>query len=128
MQKKLISSKLAERGVDALAALKICERCLQGPPSKARILVAKLAFDASCNVKNRSVTQEQQERFRNLVQRIEIMAEFQLHIQEIGDASFLCWHQSILQAYLKQIVDKKLDFESFQVNLVFIIFIIRNFF
>uniref|UniRef100_A0A1B0BTZ9 WASH complex subunit 4 N-terminal domain-containing protein n=1 Tax=Glossina palpalis gambiensis TaxID=67801 RepID=A0A1B0BTZ9_9MUSC len=113
-KKKLISSKLAERGVDALAALKICERCLHGPPSKARILVAKLAFDASCNVKNRSVTQEQQERFRNLMQRIEIMAEFQLHIEEIGDASFLCWHQSILQAYLKQIVDKKLDFQSFQ--------------
>uniref|UniRef100_A0A1A9WID3 WASH complex subunit 4 n=1 Tax=Glossina brevipalpis TaxID=37001 RepID=A0A1A9WID3_9MUSC len=113
-KKKLISSKLAERGVDALAALKICERCLHGPPSKVRILVAKLAFDASCNVKNRSVTQEQQERFRSLMQRIEKMAEFQLHVQRIGDASFLYWHQSILQAYLKQVVDKKLDFQSFQ--------------
>uniref|UniRef100_A0A1I8PPY3 WASH complex subunit 4 n=1 Tax=Stomoxys calcitrans TaxID=35570 RepID=A0A1I8PPY3_STOCA len=113
-KKKLLSSKLRDKGVDALSALKIAERCLYGPPSKVRILVAKLAFDVACNGSNKLLSMEQFERFRLLVQRIEMISDFQEHIKQICDTSFLYWHQSILKAYLKQIVDKKLDFHSFQ--------------
>lgn len=115
-KKKLISSKLREKGVDALSALKIAERCLHGPPGKVRILVAKLAFDVACNGSNKILTSEQFERFRLLIQRIEMLSDFQEHVKKICDTSFLYWHQSILRAYLKQIVDKKLDFHSFQVS------------
>ncbi|XP_037817171.1 WASH complex subunit 4 [Lucilia sericata] len=112
-KKKIISSKLRDKSVDALAALKITERCLHGPPSKVRILVAKLAFDAS-SAKYKILSSEQQERFRNLIKRIELISDLQDNIHEMCDTSFLFWHQSILRAYLKQIVDKKLDFNSFQ--------------
>ncbi|XP_073827838.1 strumpellin and WASH-interacting protein [Musca autumnalis] len=113
-KKKLTSSKLKEKGVDALSAIKIAERCLLGPPSKIRILVAKLSFDVACNGSSKFLNMEQFERFRLLIQRIEIISDFQQHIKEICETSFLYWHQSIFRAYLKQIVDKKLDFHSFQ--------------
>ncbi|KAM7347457.1 strumpellin and WASH-interacting protein [Cochliomyia hominivorax] len=112
-KKKIISSKLRDKCVDALAALKITERCLHGPPSKVRILVAKLSFDAS-SAKYKILSTEQQERFRLLLKRIELISELQDAIEEMSDTSFLFWHQSILRAYLKQIVDKKFDFNSFQ--------------
>ncbi|XP_075157033.1 strumpellin and WASH-interacting protein isoform X2 [Haematobia irritans] len=113
-KKKLLSSKLRDKGVDALSALKIAERCLYGPPSKVRILVAKLAFDVACNGSIKMLSVEHFERFRLLIQRIEMISDFQEHITQICDTSFLYWHQSILRAYLKQIIDKKLDFHSFQ--------------
>lgn len=106
---------MRDKSVDALAALKITERCLHGPPSKVRILVAKLSFDAS-SAKYKILNAEQQERFRNLIKRIELITELQDSIKQMCDTTFLFWHQSILKAYLKQIVDKKLDFNSFQVN------------
>lgn len=114
-QKKIISSKLRDKSVDAFAALKITERCLNGPPSIVRILVGKLAFDAA-SAKYKILTTEQQERFRSLIKRIELITNLQDSIHEMCDSSFLFWHQSILKAYLKQIIDKKLDFNSFQVS------------
>lgn len=95
--------------------MKITERCLHGPASNARILVAKLAFDAA-SFKHKIITQEQQERFRNIIKRIEMLNDFHNSLLEMCETSFLFWHQSILRAYLKQIVDKNFDFNSFQVS------------
>lgn len=114
-KKKLLASKLRDKSIDALAALKMAERCLHGPPSNVRLLVAKIAFDAS-HGKNKLLSIEQIERFRLLMQRIELITDFQYNTQQICDTSFLYWHQSLLKAYLRQIVDKKLDFHSFQVS------------
>lgn len=85
-------------------------------------MVGKLSFDAS-SAKYKILSTEQQERFRSLIKRIELITELQDSIKEMCDTSFLFWHQSILKAYLKQIVDKKLDFNSFQVSYTCSIFL-----
>lgn len=105
-----------DRNVDALAALRIAEKCMTGPPTKTRTLLTKLAVNAT-NLNNRTLPQDQWERFQLLMSRITILADFQSNIDDLCDTTFIYWHQSVLSAYLKQVVERKLDFNSFQVHI-----------
>lgn len=112
-KKKITSTTMHDKNVDALAALKICEKCLQGPATRTRILVASLAINAT-NSSARTLAIDQYERFTSIIHRIELLASFQENLKQLCDTSFIYWHQSLLSAYLKQIVEKKMDFHSFQ--------------
>ncbi|XP_055844136.1 WASH complex subunit 4 [Episyrphus balteatus] len=112
-KKKITSTTMHDRNVDALAALKICEKCLQGPATRTRILVACLAVNAT-NSAGRTLPIDQYDRFTSIIHRIELLATFQENLKQLCDTSFIYWHQSLLSAYLKQIIEKKMDFNSFQ--------------
>ncbi|XP_037936689.1 WASH complex subunit 4 [Teleopsis dalmanni] len=115
-KKKITSTKMLDRNVDALAAIKIAEKCLNGTCSQNRILTAKLAVNAT-NFHNRCLPTEMYEKFRTIMERIELLSDFEINLKNICDTSYIYWHQSILTAYLKHIVDRKMDYNSFQ-NLI----------
>ncbi|XP_067640358.1 WASH complex subunit 4 isoform X2 [Eurosta solidaginis] len=112
-EKRIAAAKMHNRNVDALAALRIAEKCMTGPPTKLRTLITKLAVNAT-NLNNRTLPQDQCERFQLLMARILTLADFQANVAKICDTSFIYWHQLVLSAYLKQVVERKLDFNSFQ--------------
>ncbi|XP_018798524.1 PREDICTED: WASH complex subunit 7 homolog [Bactrocera latifrons] len=112
-KKRITAAKMHDRNVDALASLRIAEKCMTGPPTKTRTLLTKLAVNAT-NLNNRTLPQDQCERFQLLMSRITILADFHSNMNELCDTTFIYWHQSVLSAYLKQVVERKLDFNSFQ--------------
>ncbi|XP_054727038.1 WASH complex subunit 4 [Anastrepha obliqua] len=112
-KKRITAAKMHNRNVDALAALRIAEKCMAGPPTKMRVFITKLAVNAT-NLNNRTLPQDQCERFQVLMSRILILADCQKNVDDLCDTTFIYWHQSVLSAYLKQVVERKLDFNSFQ--------------
>uniref|UniRef100_W8BNL3 WASH complex subunit 7 n=1 Tax=Ceratitis capitata TaxID=7213 RepID=W8BNL3_CERCA len=109
-KKRITAAKMHNRNVDALAALRIAEKCMTGPPTRTRTLLTKLAVNAT-NLNNRTLPQDQWEL---LMSRVTILADFQTNMHDLCSTTFIYWHQSVLTAYLKQVVERKLDFNSFQ--------------
>lgn len=112
-RKKFSLDKNNEKKLDVISSLKIVERCLSGPPTNSRLTVTSLAMD-SANFNSQGLIGEFYEKFQRVFKKLQILSQFQDDLKRVCDSSFLYWHQSLLSAYLKQVVEKKIDFESFE--------------
>lgn len=112
-RKKLSMDKNNDKKLDVISSLRIVERCLAGPPTKSRLIVINLAMD-SANFNSQGLITEFYDRFKKTLRKLQILGEFQEDLKKVCDSSFIYWHQSLLSAYLKQVVEKKIDFESFE--------------
>lgn len=99
--------------LDVISSLRIVERCLAGPPTNSRLIVINLAMD-SANFNSQGHINEFYEQFKKILRKLQILGKFQEDLKQVCDSSFIYWHQSLLSAYLKQVVEKKIDFESFE--------------
>lgn len=112
-RKKFSLDKNNDKKLDVISSLRIVERCLAGPPTKSRFIVINLAMD-SANFNSQGLINDFYEKFQKVLRKLQILGKFQEDLKKVCDSSFIYWHQSLLSAYLKQVVEKKIDFESFE--------------
>lgn len=90
-----------ERDIDLLSALQLSERCLLGPTTAQRILIARLALSIADPTTIFSV--DQLEIVSDRMGRIEALLELRQHLRRQCDATFVYWHQTILAGFVKQV-------------------------
>lgn len=94
-----------ERNLDTLSALQIAEKCVYGPATKCRMLIASLALNFANPM--RVLTPEHLQKLHKIFNRLILLSDLQSNIERLCDPSFMYWHQSILIVYLKQVIDIK---------------------
>lgn len=112
-RKKFTVDKNNDKKLDVISSLRIVERGLAGPPSNSRLIVVNLAMD-SANFNSQGLISDFYEKFKKVLRKLQVLGQFQEDLKQVCDSSFIYWHQSLLSAYLKQVVEKKIDFESFE--------------
>lgn len=112
-RRKLSADKNNEKKLDVISSLRIVERCLAGPATDSRLMVINLAMD-SANFNSQGIISDFYQKFNKALKKLQILGQFQDDLNQICDSSFIYWHQKILSAYLKQVVEKKIDFECFE--------------
>lgn len=101
---------MTDRHLDILTSLEIVKKCLYGPGTTKRVLIARLALSASDP--NYTFTLDYIQKLEKLLIRLELIAELKDNIKRCCNPSFLYWHQSIFSIYLKQTMEQKMDFNK----------------
>lgn len=101
---------MSDRNLDILTSLEIVKKCLYGPGTTKRVLIARLALSAADP--NYTFTSDYIQKLEKLLIRLEIIAELRDNIKRCCNSSFLYWHQSIFSIYLKQTMEQKMDFNK----------------
>lgn len=95
------SSAYNERDIDLLSALQLSERCLLGPATAQRILIARLALSIADPTAIFSA--DQLDIVSDRLGRIEALLELDQQLRRQCDTTFVYWHQTILAGFVKQV-------------------------
>ncbi|KAG8329873.1 hypothetical protein J6590_077175 [Homalodisca vitripennis] len=105
-KKGLMSDKkFCEKHVDMLSSLVVAEKCLNGPPTRLRLLVARLALSVA-NQKNTFRDDE----LSSLSSALSSLARIPNLIERLNKATncdFLYWHRVILPIYFTALYESK---------------------
>ncbi|XP_054280077.1 WASH complex subunit 4-like [Macrosteles quadrilineatus] len=105
-KKGLMSDKkFSEKHVDMLSSLVLAEKCLNGPPTRERLLVARIALSVANqkqtfrdeDLTSLSVTLASLARIPRLIHRLE----------QATNCNFLYWHRVILPIYFTALYESK---------------------
>ncbi|CAI8002431.1 WASH complex subunit 4 [Geodia barretti] len=93
----------SERALDILAGQTLMKTVLNGPGTKERRLVARLAYHFT-------LPQKDDERTPSLLRKLDAVCELRLRVQQMCDCSFLYWHKDVLvPLYLTDIYEHPTD-------------------
>lgn len=99
------SSVYNERKLDVLGVLEMAEKCLQGPSTRQRVTVARLAL--SLADPNQLFAADVLARLARMLGRLEATMELQGTIDRIYDSAYLI--DTILPIYMRQLMDGERD-------------------
>lgn len=106
-KKKVMMDARKEKKFDLSSSLVLVERLLYGTVSVNRLNAISLALNLSEPVK--SFGNDYLGRLLKLLDHMMILSQLQTNVQKLCDPSFLFWHQNLVSAYFKQILDHPLD-------------------
>lgn len=103
--KKRLSSekKYSERRLDALSALDVAERALNGPGTRERQFVADLAF--CFGAQDRAFRDDELTALHLVKKRLDLVCNLHQKIQDACNCSFFYWHRVVFPIYLTELVE-----------------------
>jgi len=94
-----------ERALDILAAQALMKTVLNGPGTRERRLVARLAYHFTLPRQPK-----EEDKIPGLIRKLEAICELRSRLQEACDCSFLYWHKEVLiPLYLADIYERPTD-------------------
>ncbi|XP_022901254.1 WASH complex subunit 4 [Onthophagus taurus] len=92
-----------EQHLDVLSALVVAEHALNGPNTKERILLTKLALSAS------GLSNDVLQEIRSTITKLEVITNIGYLMARLCDCSFLYWHQVLLPVYFGKLIETRCD-------------------
>ncbi|CAF0880881.1 unnamed protein product [Rotaria sordida] len=103
--KKRITSatdkRFTDKQVDVLAALVLAESCLNGPCTKERLLIFRLAFSFGSRLK--TCRDEEMAAIEEALRKLESLAAFSEKLHHACDTTFIYWEQNSFRLYLQDL-------------------------
>ncbi|CAF5185692.1 unnamed protein product, partial [Rotaria magnacalcarata] len=103
--KKRITSgtdkRFTDKQVDVLAALVLAESCLNGPCTKERLLIFRLAFSFGSRLK--TCRDDEMIAIEEALRKVESLASFSEKLHAACDTTFLYWEQNSFRLYLQDL-------------------------
>lgn len=106
-KKKVMMEAKKEKKFDLSSSLVLVEKLLYGTVSVERLNAISLALNLSEPVK--SFGSDYLGRLLKLFDHLMILVQLQRNIDKLCDPSFLFWHQNLVSAYFKQLLDHPLN-------------------
>nr|CAD7441834.1 unnamed protein product [Timema bartmani] len=107
-KKSLIQDKhYSEKHLDILSSLVLVEKVLNGPGTKERRLIARLALSAANQI--RIFREDELSALNSLLYKLDMMCDIQEKLADACNCSFFYWHRIILPAYFSSIYEMKVD-------------------
>ncbi|XP_067685139.1 WASH complex subunit 4-like isoform X2 [Haliotis asinina] len=107
-KKRITSDKrYSERRLDVLSALVLAESALNGPGTKERRLIAKLAL--AVGTKMKSFKEDEMNGLSETLRKLEVISELREKLHGACDCSFIYWHRVIFPLYLTDLCDNVTD-------------------
>ncbi|CAL1541419.1 unnamed protein product [Lymnaea stagnalis] len=107
-KKRIMSDKrYSERRLDVLSALVLAESALNGPGTKERRLIVKLAM--AVGTKMRAFKEDELQSLDDTLKRLDIISELRVKVREACDCSFIYWHRVIFPLYLDDLCETVTD-------------------
>ncbi|XP_071961621.1 WASH complex subunit 4-like isoform X2 [Antedon mediterranea] len=107
-KKRIISDKkYSDKRLDVLSALVLVENAISGPPTKERILIAKLAMAIGSQMK--AFREDELANFRNILMKMEVMSDLRGKLKKACDCSFVYWHRVIFPTYVADRYEHAVD-------------------
>lgn len=106
-KKKVMMDAKKEKKFDLSSSLVLVEKLLFGTVSANRLNAISLALNLSEPVK--SFGSDYLGRLLKLLDHMMILLHLQTNLEKLCDPSFLFWHQNLVSAYFKQILENPLD-------------------
>ncbi|CAF5005843.1 unnamed protein product, partial [Rotaria sp. Silwood1] len=103
--KKRITSatdkRFTDKQVDVLAALVLAEFCLNGPCTKERLLIFRLAFSFGSRLK--TCRDDEMAAIEEALRKLESLAAFSERLYHACDTTFIYWEQNSFGLYLQDL-------------------------
>ncbi|XP_059151833.1 WASH complex subunit 4-like isoform X4 [Physella acuta] len=107
-KKRIMSDKkYSEQRLDVLSALVLAESAFNGPGSKERRLIVKLAMAVGTKLK--AFKEDEFQSLDDTIRRLDLISELRPKIREACDCSFIYWHRVIFPLYLDDLCENVTD-------------------
>lgn len=107
-KKRIMSDKrYSERRLDVLSALVLAEAAINGPASRERRLVIKLAM--AVGTKMKAFKDDELMSFDDTLRRLDEISQLRLRVHEACDTSFVYWHRVVFPIYLDDLCENVTD-------------------
>ncbi|XP_065576943.1 WASH complex subunit 4-like isoform X2 [Artemia franciscana] len=97
------------------ALLNLASRCLNGPITEERRLLARLSLACSCPSSLSCLTAEERSHIGDLLKKLEFLSTFQERCETANDFSFLYWHRTMLSVWLSDFYSRKSELSSLNI-------------
>lgn len=105
-----------EKHVDILSSLVIAEKTLNGPPTRKRILIVRLAL--SLANRQRTFREEELGTLDAELASLASVANMKDCLQSATNCDFLYWHRVILPIYFSRLYEAKTDLHRIRVSTI----------
>lgn len=106
-KRKVMTDAKKEKKFDLSSALVLVEKLLYGTVSVDRLNAIALVLNLSEPAK--SFGSDYLGRLIKLLDHLMVLSQFKIQLEKLCDPSFLFWHQNLVTAYFKQILDHPLN-------------------
>ncbi|KAK9889027.1 hypothetical protein WA026_004312 [Henosepilachna vigintioctopunctata] len=109
VRKNLVQDKsYKQRELDVLSALSVCEQSINGPNTRERLLIAKLALSAS------GLPKETTQEIKSVINRLQLFNCYHIVFRDFCDCSFLHEHfESLIPIYFSKLLGTKADISRY---------------
>jgi WASH complex subunit 7 len=107
-QRLVAEKRYSDKRLDVLGALTLMQTCLNGPGTKQRLLVSKLALGVAMGMQ-KLFQDDELLLLGNTMKKVEAAAELIPRLQWACDCSFLYWHRAVIEKYFIDVYENPSD-------------------